>query len=297
MLIFISLLFPLLIQALSSPTNNYLDDSLYQQQIQSVNVEYPITPDDLGDITITNTITNFHLVVEQKQDFTQNYQAIAEFFNSIRSGDTDKVIKYLEQGMDPNIREILNNTSGTTALICALSHRRVIITKILLNFNANPNLTTHKYNISNITPLMIAVQQGPEEVVEDLINSGAYIDEVTEGIISGQTALMVAAHTQRESTVNLLLSHGADINKITTSGSIFNINALMIAAQKGNIPILKNLLSTSSIKLNSVDSEGKSALIYGYISGNIDTIKLLSEAGVTTDLSPEQIRAFVKKYL
>ena len=227
------------------------------------------------------------------QDSSTNYQVIEEFFHFIRMGDVDSVTKYLDEGISPNIRKLPDLTNGMTALMCSIANRRVLITQLLLSYKADPNLSLNKSTISNISPLMLAAQQGPIETIDYLLDYGSDIDARTTGEITGNTALMVAIQSKRYDTVELLLDGGANINNASGRG----ITPLMLAAQTGDIDIVNLLVSNPRTDIDTVDKEGKNALVYGYISGNIELIQLFIQLEMTTDLSPEEIRAITKKYL
>jgi ankyrin repeat protein len=71
----------------------------------------------------------------------------------------------------------------------------------------------------------------------------------------------------------------------------------MIASQHEDKEILKALIATPSIQINTVDSENKSALVYAVISGDMETVKILLDNGATTTLTPKELQEIVKKYL
>lgn len=226
-----------------------------------------------------------------------NYSNINQFFIDIQMGNHYKIKDALKNGMHPDVRTVKNIKDGMTPLLTAVSYRRMLVTEILLDEGADPNLTTQKLGISNITPLMIASQQGPVEIVKDLVNYGAEINTKTTGIIAGNTALMVAIKNQRDDIVQFLLSENADVNIVTTSGEVANVNALMIAAQTGNLPLVKLLTSIPYIKLDTEDSEGRNALVYAYISGNIELISYLISLGMKTSLSPLELKSLMRETL
>ncbi|MBU0728738.1 MAG: ankyrin repeat domain-containing protein [Proteobacteria bacterium] len=60
-----------------------------------------------------------------------------------------------------------------------------------------------------VRPLHLAVQQGPDEIVQILIAQGADPDAVTE---SGWTALHTAALMGNLETAQVLIDHGATLN-------------------------------------------------------------------------------------
>lgn len=225
-------------------------------------------------------------------EISKNYQAIEEFFYFIKIGDIDSVVDYLNLGMDANIRQILDRKNGTTALMCSIAHRRVFITKLLLTtYKADPNLASYKFNISNITPLMLAAQQGPIESIKTLLTNGAKINAQTTGVVAGNSALMIAIQQNKYNIVKLLIDNDADVNNISDTG----ITPLMIAAKIGNIDIVNLLIATPQINIHTVNKAGQNALIYGYISGNIEIVQLLTKLGITTNLTPKEIKLIIKQ--
>ena len=318
MLIFLNILLlatPLFAQA-QIPETTSMTPTLYQNNMPlSTNKYFPLEPPQTVSVSvgiapfsgekIKDTNTEALPIVKTKnpvtyktpttsiQDFSTNYQIIEEFFHFIRIGDIDSVTKYLDEGISPNIRKLPDLTNGMTALMCSIANRRVLITQLLLSYKADPNLSLNKSTISNISPLMLAAQQGPIETIDYLLDYGSDIDARTTGEITGNTALMVAIQSKRYDTVELLLDRGANINNASGRG----ITPLMLAAQTGDIDIVNLLVSNPRTDIDTVDKEGKNALVYGYISGNKELIQLFIQLEMTTDLSPEEIRAITKKYL
>ena len=318
MLIFLNILLlatPLFAQA-QIPETTSMTPTLYQNNMPlSTNKYFPLEPPQTVSVSvgiapfsgekIKDTNTESLPIVKTKnpvtyktpttsiQDFSTNYQIIEEFFHFIRIGDIDSVTEYLNKGVNPDIRKLPDLTNGMTALMCSVANRRFLVTQLLLSYRADPNLSLDKLTVSNISPLMLAAQQGPIETVDYLLDYGSDIDARTTGEITGNTALMVAIQIKKYDTIELLLDRGADINNSSGRG----ITPLMLAAQTGDIDIVNLLLSYPKINIKAVDIAGKNALVYGYISGNIELIELFIQLKMTTDLSPEEIRTITKKYL
>ncbi|MGL4676681.1 MAG: ankyrin repeat domain-containing protein [Brevinema sp.] len=240
---------------------------------------YYITQNDLNIIKSPRSVE-----VPKNMYQLTNYLTIHLFFTAIQNGDTYQIRDLLKQGIYPDIKKL-----DLSALITAISYRRELIVRLLLDKGANPNLSSQSLGISNITPLMIASQQGPLEIVQDLINYGADINATTS---TGVTALMSAIKNQRLDIVQFLLNQQANVNLATTQGEITNISPLMIATQTGNIEIVKQLLNTPNIDTQSVDSKDRNALVYAYMSGNISVINLLLATGVTTEFTPQELEQF-----
>lgn len=227
----------------------------------------------------------------------ENLTEVDGLFSAIRQGDTYKVKEGLGKGIHPDVRSIYDISNGMTTLMESTSHRRYFTTKILLNAGADPNLTSYSLGVSNITPLMIAAQQGPLEIVQILVSNGALINTQTTGVNSGNTALMAAIKNRRLDIVTFLMSHGADPNLATTSGEITNITPLMLAAQTGDIEIIRQVIQSKDVNMWAKDSLGRNILVYAYMSGNIELINYLGSIGLETDLSPEEVQKTTKNFL
>ena len=238
---------------------------------------------------------------EGKKDFAnftpEEISNINIFLQAIRQGDRTTVEGQIEQGINPNVRVVQDLEKGMTALMVAVSERREDMIELLLFSGANPNLTTHNKKIEGLTALMVASIKGPVSIVDLLIRYEADVDAQTEGIVAGSTPLMAAVGAQQRTIVNRLLASEADVNIKTIGGSVYGITALMIASQHEDKEILKALIATPSIQINTVDSENKSALVYAVISGDMETVKILLDNGATTTLTPKELQEIVKKYL
>lgn len=196
----------------------------------------------------------------------------------------------LNQGINPDARVLTDVVNGPSALMEAIGERRHKAVTTLLENDANPNLKARANGIGGISALMIAAIHGPLETLEALIEAGADINAKTSGIVAGSTALMAAIGSDQDILVARLIRAGADVNAKTSNTEISNISTLMIAAEKGNFNITKQLLSSPEIDLEATDSEQKNALVYAYISGNLDLVELLLAKGLRSSLSPAKLR-------
>ena len=84
------------------------------------------------------------------------------------------------------------------------------------------------FQILGNTPLHYASCGGHEEVVRELIDSGANVEEHNE---NGHTPLMEAASAGHVGVAQILLDSGAGIN---THSNEFKESALTLACYKGN---------------------------------------------------------------
>ncbi|MGL4394264.1 MAG: ankyrin repeat domain-containing protein [Brevinema sp.] len=226
----------------------------------------------------------------------QNKIDTQEFLKAAYSGDLHTLKQLMNRGISPNSRSVYDMKNGLTALISATGQRRHAVMQLLLENGADPNLASSYNKLHGLTPLMVAAMQGPIENVELLLQYEADPHAQTSGIVTGNSALSAAIGAGQVEIVELLLKKGVDINHSVNSRRYYGITPLMLAVDEGNIEIVEMLLEQKGININASDSEGKSALVYAYIRGKFEIIKLLIDAGANTHLSDEEIYRIVNKY-
>ncbi|MGL4563169.1 MAG: ankyrin repeat domain-containing protein [Brevinema sp.] len=249
---------------------------------------------------ITNTVTNMQTNITQtfgvSSNTNQNLIDTQNFIRAAYSGDLFVLKQLLNRGISPDSRSITDKKNGTTALITAAGQRRFAVLELLLKNGANPNLSSSYNKLHGITPLMVAAMHGPVENVDLLITYGADINKQTSGIVTGNSALSAAIGANQEEIVRILLKNGADINHTINSRLYYGITPLMLAVDKGNKNIVSMLLEQKNININASDSDGKSALVYAYIRGKFDIIRILINNGASTHLSDQEISNIINKY-
>lgn len=164
--------------------------------------------------------------------------------------------------------------------------------------------------------LLTAVNQGDKEAITKLLADGADIDATDE---RGRTSAMVAVHTNQLELFTLLVEHGANINirdnhldnpllysgaegKLnfvkaaiaagadTTITNRFGGTALIPAADRGHVEVVRELLTNSDVDVNHVNNLGWTALLEAVILGDGGKnhqaiVKLLIEHGADVNLA------------
>jgi ankyrin repeat protein len=104
------------------------------------------------------------------------------------------------------------------------------------------------------TALTLAAKEGHVEIVRALLATPG-IDVNVKLSRSGMTALMFAATFDRPEVVQELLNRGANVNEVDNEGR----TALMWAATMGHAEVVRALLATPGINVNAKNNQGRTA--------------------------------------
>lgn len=148
-----------------------------------------------------------------------------EFFHAVGVDAANVVTGFLQQGLDPNLRD----PEGQNALFLALRAESPRVVEVLLN---HPTTRIDEANAHGETPLMMAALRGNLPVVRTLLARGARVQLV------GWTPLHYAASGSSVEVLTLLLERGAAIDAPSPNGS----TPLMMAARYGSIDAAELLL-------------------------------------------------------
>lgn len=133
-----------------------------------------------------------------------------EFLKAVKDRDGDAVTNALNEpgSVVVNSRDL---SSGETALHIVTQRRDLVWIRFLTQKGANPNIADK----NGVTPLVLAVNLGFPEGVEELIKVGARVD-VTNS--SGETPLIAAVHRRDAGLIRVLLANGASADRTDNSG-------------------------------------------------------------------------------
>lgn len=164
--------------------------------------------------------------------------------------------------------------------------------------------------------LLTATSQGDKAAIERLLAEGADIDATDS---RGRTSAMIAVHSGQLDVFNLLVERGANVNirdnnldnpllfasaagqlafvkasiaagADTTITNRFGGTALIPAADRGHVEIVKELLTTSDVNIDHVNRLGWTALLEAVILGDggkkhQEIVKLLIEHNANVNLA------------
>lgn len=199
--------------------------------------------------------------------------------------DLVSVQMLLEAGADPN----LANDLGATPLWAASQNGSDSIVSLLLGAGGDPDLAL----LSGETPLMVASRSGFPGVVRQLVENRANTE--ARGT-RDQTALMWAVAEKHPDVVAVLLGHGADVHARSTTWELVmavpphgyleynkaiphgNDTALLFAAQVGDLDSAK-LLVEAGADVDDTNAWGVSATTLAGFSGFADLVRFLLDKG------------------
>jgi ankyrin repeat protein len=195
----------------------------------------------------------------------------SDFHSVLRSGDVRKLREVLDNGASPNARD----TAGNTPLMHAAVYGDLACMRLLLDLGAEINAA----NSEGATALMRAAFD--YEKVRLLVDRGADV-KARSGF--GNTALMLAARpANSHRTVELLLARGADAKDANHFGATALMSAVASGDEKSARLLLKHGANVNAQPTPDepgfVFGGGRSALMWAAFRGNLPMMKLLLEAG------------------
>nr|XP_058905482.1 ankyrin-1 isoform X3 [Kogia breviceps] len=154
--------------------------------------------------------------------------AATSFLRAARSGNLDKALDHLRNGVDINTC----NQNGLNGLHLASKEGHVKMVVELLHKEIILETTTKKGN----TALHIAALAGQDQVVRELVNYGANVNAQSQ---KGFTPLYMAAQENHLEVVKFLLENGANQNVATEDG----FTPLAVALQQGHENVVALLIN------------------------------------------------------
>ena len=198
---------------------------------------------------------------------------------ALESANEALVKRYLKQGDDPNAC-----TQGASLLSRAATAGQWPIAQALLLAGARAD---EPRSATGLTPMMRAAEEGGFGIAQKLLELGADARATSP---RGETPLHFAAGTPFNESVTrtreqldlvraLVRSHGG-VNAQTAQG----VTALHLAAERGNLPLVLQLLSLGA-DVNLADQSGRTALAIAHKLERDDLVLRLRHAGAKSDVT------------
>ncbi len=133
----------------------------------------------------------------------------------------------------------------------------------LISQNVNVNFTTSGTNSNwRLTALDVAIRKDNEFAVETLLS--------TNKISKPASFMMTACGQKSATTIELLIQYGANPNDTLENG----YSVLMMAASFGSFEVLENLLKNGANVKQTRKVDGMTALMFATFNGDIKKVKL-----------------------
>ncbi|XP_014278504.1 putative ankyrin repeat protein RF_0381 [Halyomorpha halys] len=201
----------------------------------------------------------FYLLVERGADIhapSHKWQTVLHY---ACAGKENALVEFLiKRGLDVNVTDV----NGNTPLQVAAFHGNYDIIRTLVKYGADVRLRT------TTTALLAATVSGNVKAVNFLLMHGADIEEMAN---NGKTPLISAVSEGHEDVVEALLNRGASLHA-TDDGR--GNTALHIAAKKGYLKIAEILLKHGH-KIDIKNSDGKTPLDEAIAGRHSSIINLL----------------------
>jgi ankyrin repeat protein len=209
--------------------------------------------------------------------------------DAAKNADKDALRTLISKKVDVNAAE----PDGTTALHWAAYRDDMDSADLLIRAGAKVNAATDL----GVTPLYTAAENGSSAMVAKLLAAGA---NPNLALIAGETPVMVAARSGKAAVVEQLIAKGANVNAHGTRGQ----TALMWAVAQEHPDVVKTLLvrGADTHAKTGVYQEmmavpphgylpnnrliphgGDTALMFASRVGNLESAKLLVEAGANVN--------------
>jgi ankyrin repeat protein len=170
----------------------------------------------------------------------------SELIAAAARNDVKQVEALLKMGVNPNV---LVDQWGENALMHAVLHGNVDMTRVLLEAGADPDLKGRGF-----TPLGMAALRGHARIVRQLLKAGADVNRKSS---DGNTPIIAATLMHRMDVVRELLPYGPDMTIWNREGRI----SLGIAVEEGSKDIVALMLE-AGVDPNVMDRNGNRPLFW-----------------------------------
>lgn len=202
-------------------------------------------------------------------NFQDNYGFSALMYACI-AGNYEIAIYLLEHGADVNLRthtvdrggKITSYNDGRDALIFASATNNDQLVKLLLDYEANPNVKPKDLHSALVSLVLV----GNKTMVELLLNKC-----VNEAI--KVAAFFSAVRIKRYDMIDLLLAKGVAINSVFEDST-----ALMRATKVGEFETIKFLIERKAL-INLQNSKGQSAFLLAVQIGSQEIVNYFIDRG------------------
>lgn len=236
-------------------------------------------PSPTDKISPANTIINPPSILERlKHRWNGGKEAFAE---AVKAGNVPEIMKGLQYGINPSGRDRYEYRSYLHIAICS---GNIEVARLLIAAGANVN----QEDIRHVSPLTAACSYGRKDLVELLLNNGAY----AKGQIGTNALYAVCSNKSNDqlAIAQLLMNAGASPIRLycyEAYGDNYGDSPLMTAISARNMPLVQ-ALTAKDIDLNVGNGwwSGKKRenhLEAAAVAGNVAILEYLLEKGLRLD--------------
>jgi ankyrin len=190
--------------------------------------------------------------------------------------DAETASLLIRAGADAN----RTNDYGVTPLSLACAKGNPALIRMLLDAGANPNIV----RTTGETPLMTCARAGDAEAVKLLLDRGADVNAKENR--RGQTALMWAVAQKHSEAAAVLMARGADANAVSHIPEDFAPAQYLTYGVYRRDPTRVDTFGPDDLHPDpSASRGGFSALMFAARAGDVDSARLLLEAGAQVNYS------------
>ncbi|WP_141501375.1 ankyrin repeat domain-containing protein [Paenibacillus luteus] len=208
--------------------------------------------------------TNRPNVVEEDVTFVGK-----AFIEAAERGETEKVLQYLKDGIDINVRD----DRGRTAILAATHRNRVDTVQALRDAGADLNLQDDRLD----NPLLYAGAEGKLEIVKLMNEAGA--DPAITNRFGGTALIPASEHGYVEVVEELLKNSSIDVNHINNLGWTALMEAIVLSDGDEKQQQVIQLLIEHGADVNIPDKEGITPLEHAKARQFAAIERLLLDAG------------------
>ena len=223
--------------------------------------------------------TSLHLAVRMKQKTRSEHVKAGASYTSpfptaYHTCSIQTVRAIIDHGADVNAV----NNRGQTSLWLACVDGQDSFVKILLNTEGDPS-TADKDGDSCLHAAVHG--QCSSETIQEILDHGAHINAVNK---DGATPLLLACSTANEEAMKLLLKAKANPKIAYADGDTSLHQAIAAFCSKEAIQEIID----HGVEVNTVNKRGRTALLLGCFYRQMDSVKVLLEAGANPSVADEE---------
>ncbi len=217
-----------------------------------------------------------YMIEQSSQPAPGGLQGESALHTAARDGDTATLTSIMGS---PGYFDInAQDSRGWTALHYAAAGNHILAIRLLVAHSARLTVPTR----NDETPLVLAVDNGHQDAVCELLEAGADINDFAPG---GPSPLVTAARRSNIEMVRLLLCFGANLNLADGYSALPLISSIHSGDSGGENQVLRELIDAGA-DVNALPRTGLCSLEMAVRQGNVGAARTLLAHGADPDGNP-----------